>query len=488
MAESCGHRCRLLMSCERAVRVDIRFASGGLARRRSGVSNSREPSGSDQRRSAHPVVSRPGSSDAEFRRRRTPGGSARPRRRGPRPARGRAGRACRSTCETCVLTVGSASTSCSAISRFDSPRATSLRTSTSRSVRSRRATLRSSLTGGSRSAYRSRRRRVTAGREERIAGGDRLDRDDEVGRRHVLEQESAGPGAQRLDDVLVGVERRQDQDVRVRRDAVADDPAGRLDAVEDRHPDVHDDDIGAEAPCRLDALLAVGRLPDHLDVGLVVEDHPEPGANELLIVDEDDPDRRRHRSDTDSAASGRRAWTRKPLAIRPASKSPSKSATRSRMPIRPRPPPPASPRSRWPDAPLVRDLDLERPRRIRQMDAGAGTGRVLERVRERLLDDPVRGEFDACVERTALAVDRQLDRQAGGADLLDELAESLRDRASARATRHRWPRARPGSRASGACPPTPRDSCGRWLRGPPWPAPAAARGPSGRPRPGSRSR
>ena len=40
----------------------------------------------------------------------------------------------------------------------------------------------------------------------------------------------------------------------------------------------------------LDALPAVGRFADDLDVGLVLEDHPEPGAHQLLVVDEEHAD------------------------------------------------------------------------------------------------------------------------------------------------------------------------------------------------------
>ena len=51
---------------------------------------------------------------------------------------------------------------------------------------------------------------------------------------------------------------------------------------------------------------------------------------------------------------------------------------------------------------------------------------MLEGVGQRLLDDPVGGQLDAGVERPADALHRQLDRKAGGADLLDERAEALK--------------------------------------------------------------
>src|SRR5581483_6159273 len=73
-------------------------------------------------------------------------------------------------------------------------------------------------------------------------------------------------------------------------DAVGEDPSRRLEAVEVRHPDVHQHDVGAQRPDLVDRLTAVRRLADDLDLGLGVEDHPEPGAYERLVVDEQDAD------------------------------------------------------------------------------------------------------------------------------------------------------------------------------------------------------
>ena len=51
------------------------------------------------------------------------------------------------------------------------------------------------------------------------------------------------------------------------------DQAGGLDAVEDRHADVHQHDVGSGALAELDAEPAVLRVADDVDVGLGVEDH-----------------------------------------------------------------------------------------------------------------------------------------------------------------------------------------------------------------------
>ena len=96
-------------------------------------------------------------------------------------------------------------TSSAAISAFDIPRAISLKTSSSRGVRS------PSAAGAERWAAPERenswiRRFVTDGRQQRVALGDHADAVHQLLGRHVLEQEAARAGAQRVVDVLVEVE------------------------------------------------------------------------------------------------------------------------------------------------------------------------------------------------------------------------------------------------------------------------------------------
>jgi hypothetical protein len=109
------------------------------------------------------------------------------------------------------------------------------------------------------------------------------------------------PCGERVVDVLVEVERRQDQ--HARRAAVGDLARGG-DPVELGHADVHEHDVGREAPGAVDRLAPRGRLADDLDVGLRVQHHAEAGAGERVIVDEQDADAH--------AASGIRARTTKP--------------------------------------------------------------------------------------------------------------------------------------------------------------------------------
>ena len=61
-------------------------------------------------------------------------------------------------------------------------------------------------------------------------------------------------------------------------------------SVEFGHPDVHERDLRL-GQCRLtDGLFAVFGFSDDLDVTLGLQDHPEAGADELLVVGDEDPD------------------------------------------------------------------------------------------------------------------------------------------------------------------------------------------------------
>ena len=176
--------------------------------------------------------------------------------------------------------------SAAAISAFERPRATSSRIRRSRSLSaSRRGSSRAS---GSVPATCSSSLRVADGAT--IASPEATAR---IGRQQllgmgVLEQEAAGPGAQRGEDGLVDVERRQHDHPR-RRLAVALDqqPRGR-DAVQPRHADVHQHDVAGGDGELLERLAAVLGLADDGHVVLRVDHHPQPGADQRLIVDEED--------------------------------------------------------------------------------------------------------------------------------------------------------------------------------------------------------
>jgi hypothetical protein len=129
--------------------------------------------------------------------------------------------------------------------------------------------------------------------DQRVPGGHAAHGDDQLIGRRVLEQEPADPGAQRLVDVLVGVEGGEDQDPGRR--AECDDLAGGPQAVEDRHPDVEQRDGGAVLAHQGDRLRAVPGLRDHADVRRGLEDRSQALPDQALVVGEHDGDRLIHR-------------------------------------------------------------------------------------------------------------------------------------------------------------------------------------------------
>ena len=92
------------------------------------------------------------------------------------------------------------------------------------------------------------------------------------------------PGLQRPGDVLVGVVGRQHDDARLRIDLA--NPPDRLDALHLRHPQVHQHDVGTVRAERLDGLAAVGGFGDDLEIGLLVDDVGDAGAQQRVIVDD----------------------------------------------------------------------------------------------------------------------------------------------------------------------------------------------------------
>ena len=77
--------------------------------------------------------------------------------------------------------------------------------------------------------------------------GDDADRVEQVGRLDALAEEAAGPAAQGLEDVLVGLEGGQDQHPYAGEVVVGGDGPGGGEAVHVGHADVHQDDVGAGA-------------------------------------------------------------------------------------------------------------------------------------------------------------------------------------------------------------------------------------------------
>ncbi|MET8050223.1 hypothetical protein ABZU75_21750 [Streptosporangium sp. NPDC005286] len=94
---------------------------------------------------------------------------------------------------------------------------------------------------------------------------------------------------------------------------------------------VHHDDAGTQFLGQAHGFVPVGGLAHEFQVGGGGDDHLQGGADQRLVVGQDDVDR--HRT---AAGRGRRAVTRKPPSGRgPAEKLPRSMLARSRIPTRP---------------------------------------------------------------------------------------------------------------------------------------------------------
>jgi hypothetical protein len=105
----------------------------------------------------------------------------------------------------------------------------------------------------------------------------------ELFRRQVLEQEPARACPQGQVDVLIQVEGREDDDPGGREAGIGEDKAGRLDAVQIGHADVHEDDIRDEPLCERDGLGSAAGLADDLDAGLTLKDEPESSPDHEIV-------------------------------------------------------------------------------------------------------------------------------------------------------------------------------------------------------------
>ena len=63
--------------------------------------------------------------------------------------------------------------------------------------------------------------------------------------------------------------------------------AGRLDAGQPRHLQIHDDDVEGELADEAQRIAAVVRLPDDLEA-LLFEQTPQATSKEVVVVDEQD--------------------------------------------------------------------------------------------------------------------------------------------------------------------------------------------------------
>ena len=137
---------------------------------------------------------------------------------------------------------------------------------------------------------------VAAGRErrdegrvdERLAGGDLLDRLEQRLVRRLLEHVALGARLEPALEQRPLAVRGEDEHARVRNPL--DDLLGRLDAVHLGHPQVHDDDVRPTPLRQRDRGLAVGCLADDADVRRAEEREPEAFAHDLVVVRDQDGD------------------------------------------------------------------------------------------------------------------------------------------------------------------------------------------------------
>ena len=128
--------------------------------------------------------------------------------------------------------------------------------------------------------------------------------------RRVLEQVAARAGEDRVHHVLLLIGDRQHDHARQRR--VAADVPRRLDAGHPRHVQVHHDDVRRRLADEAQRLRAGRRLADDVDA-LLLEQVAQPGAEEVVVVDEQHADVRASSVSSStrcrSALPPRRPWT-----------------------------------------------------------------------------------------------------------------------------------------------------------------------------------
>jgi len=126
------------------------------------------------------------------------------------------------------------------------------------------------------------------GREEGVALDHGANGVDQLFARGVLEKEAARSCPHGLVEVLVEVERREHE--HLGGVIVPEQTAHGLDPVEAGHSDVHQNHVRSHGAGNLDRLSAVGRLADHGDVFLSLEDGVEAGTDERLVVGDEHAD------------------------------------------------------------------------------------------------------------------------------------------------------------------------------------------------------
>ena len=117
---------------------------------------------------------------------------------------------------------------------------------------------------------------------------DGPERRQDVGANHRLEQVPPGAGLHQAQHAVLAVVAGEDQDFEV--GVPAQQLPGELEPVHARHDGLGDDDVRVVLGDERKSLEAVAGLGDDLDVGLRVEQRPDPLPLDRVIVDEQDAD------------------------------------------------------------------------------------------------------------------------------------------------------------------------------------------------------
>ena len=127
--------------------------------------------------------------------------------------------------------------------------------------------------------------------------------------RRVLEQKAAGAGPKRLVDVIAKTEGREDEDAG--RSLAVADPSRCFEAVDAGHADVHQHHIRLQLHRGLDRFEPVSGFRNDLDLWVDLEQLAKSGADERLVVGDDDAN-----AQLATAPRGSRAFTLKPPSLR----------------------------------------------------------------------------------------------------------------------------------------------------------------------------
>ena len=108
----------------------------------------------------------------------------------------------------------------------------------------------------------------------------------------ILGEDAAGPGAKRLERIVVLAEGGEDQDGARR--LLGDDSPRRRDSVEHRHVQIQQHDVGPVSRDEFERLGSVCGRGDDVHIRKQAEHRRESLAHDLLIVDDEYPQRLAH--------------------------------------------------------------------------------------------------------------------------------------------------------------------------------------------------